>query len=157
MIRLSRLTDYGIVLMATLAQGDEGATHNARELAAEVGLPDPVVSKLLKTLARGGLLESHRGAKGGYSLARSPREISVPEMIEVLEGPIHLTDCAQHSGACEKEPSCQVREPWQLINAAVHDALARISLADLAAPASVRVIPLTSLGVDPRSLDAPSS
>jgi FeS assembly SUF system regulator len=157
MIRLSRLTDYGIVLMATLAQHDQQGPHNARELAAEVGLPDPVVSKLLKTLTRGGLLTSHRGAKGGYGLARPPAEISVPEMIEVLEGPIRLTECAQHPGACAQEASCQVREPWQLINAAVHDALARISLADLAAPTPANVIPLTSLGVDPRGIDSPGS
>jgi FeS assembly SUF system regulator len=157
MIRLSRLTDYGIVLMATLAQSDECSPHNARELAAEVGLPDPVVSKLLKALARGGLLNSHRGAKGGYGLARPASEISVPEMIEVLEGPIRLTECAQHPGACAQEASCHVREPWQLINAAVHDALARISLADLAAPGPARVIPLTSLGVDPRGIDSPGS
>jgi FeS assembly SUF system regulator len=157
MIRLSRLTDYGIVLMATLAQSDEVTPHNARELAAEVGLPDPVVSKLLKALARGGLLQSHRGAKGGYSLARTPAEISVPEMIEVLEGPIRLTECAQHPGACAQESSCQVREPWQLINAAVYDALARISLADLAAPTTDLVIPLTSLGVDPSGIDTRTS
>lgn len=157
MIRLSRLTDYGIVLMATLAQHGEQGPHNARELAAEVGLPDPVVSKLLKTLAREGLLVSHRGAKGGYDLARPAGEISVPEMIEALEGPIRLTECAQHPGLCAQEASCQVREPWQRINAAVHDALAGISLADLVSPLPARLIPLTSLGVDPRGIDSPGT
>ncbi|MGH0028417.1 MAG: SUF system Fe-S cluster assembly regulator [Myxococcota bacterium] len=154
MIRLSRLTDYGIVLMAHLAKDTSGATQAAREVSAATGLPQPVVSKILKTLARGGLLVSHRGAKGGYSLSRPAAEISVPEMISVLEGPIHLTDCTLHTGACAQEPSCDVREPWQRINAAVHQALERISLADLATPgAAGSVIPLASLGVDPASVD----
>lgn len=163
MIRLSRLTDYGIVLMAHLAKAEEtapesGAVHAAREVAEATRLPVPVVSKILKTLARGGLLVSHRGAKGGYSLARKPAEISVPEMIAVLEGPIHLTECTQHSGACAQESLCDVREPWQRINAAVQQALARISLADLATPgAADAVIPLASLGVDPRGIESPAS
>ena len=157
MIRLSRLTDYGIVLMVNLAQSEEDVCHNARGVAAGARLPAPVVSKILKTLARAGLLTSHRGSKGGYSLARPAAEITVPEMIEVLEGPIRLTECAQHPGACAQEANCLVREPWQHINAAIHDALARITLADLAAPTPGFVISLASLGVDPRGIDSPSS
>ena len=92
MIRLGRLTDYGIVLMSHLAATDDGP-HNARDLAAQTQLPLPAVSKLLKLLARAGLLTSSRGAKGGYALARPASEITVPQMIEALEGPIALTDC----------------------------------------------------------------
>ena len=134
MIRLSRLSDYGIVLMAHLAGMDEEGPHNARELAAEASLPLPVVSKLLKALTREGLLVSHRGAKGGYSLARPPQQISAAEMIAALEGPIGLTECTVHPGACTQEASCHVREPWQRINSVVRDALADVTLADLAQP-----------------------
>ena len=134
MIRLSRLSDYGIVLMAHLAGLGRPGPHNARELAAEARLPLPVVSKLLKTLAREGLLESHRGAKGGYSLARSPERITTAEMITALEGPIGLTECTVHPGACTQESSCHVREPWQRINQAVRHALEDVTLADLAQP-----------------------
>lgn len=154
MIRLSRITDYGIVLMTQLAQLPEGETQNAREAAEAAGLPQPVVSKVLKELARGELLESQRGAKGGFRLARPPEEISVPQMIAVLEGPIALTDCTLHEGACAQEASCHVREPWQRINQVVESALDRISLADLAAPAASQIIPLASLGVDPASVGA---
>jgi len=157
MIRLSRLTDYAIVLMANLAQSEPGSPQNAREAAADAGLPVPVVSKILKSLARAGLLVSHRGSKGGYSLARAPEEISVPEMIAVLEGPIRLTECAQHPGACAQEASCHVREPWQRINAAVHEALSKITLADLATPDHHGRIPLASLGVDPAGIDPTAS
>jgi FeS assembly SUF system regulator len=156
MIRLSRLTDYGIVVMAHLASREPGVTHAAREVSEETRLPLPVVSKVLKSLARAGLLCSHRGAKGGYTLARPADEITVPEMISALEGPIHLTECTQHPGACPQESRCHVREPWQRINAAVHGALARITLADLAEAGPGDVIPLASLGVDPSSVDPPT-
>ena len=137
MIKLSRTTDYGIVLLAHLAAQEGAATPptlNAREVAAETKIPAPMVSKILKTLTRQGLLVSHRGAKGGYSLARPPEQITVPQMIAALEGPIGLTECTVHPGACPQELSCHVREPWQRINQAVRDALSRITLADLATP-----------------------
>jgi FeS assembly SUF system regulator len=165
-IRLSRITDYGIVLMAYLAEqaeradldlaGEQGVSPvNAREAAEATRLPAPVVSKILKSLAREGLLLSHRGAKGGYSLARPPEEITVPEMVGALEGPIGLVDCAMHPGACPQESACHVREPWQRINRAVHDALSRITLADLVSPRSPAfVLPLASLGVDTTGIDS---
>ena len=131
MIRLSRLSDYAIVLMAQLAARAGDAPSNAREVAAEAKLPLPVVSKVLKALARRGLLVSHRGAKGGYSLARPPAEINAAEMIAALEGPIGLTECAAHPGQCVQEASCHVREPWQRINGVVRRALAEVTLADL--------------------------
>ena len=153
MLRLGRLTDYGIVLMAHLAGAGPGP-HNARDLAGSTQLPLPAVSKLLKTLARGGLLASSRGPQGGYALARPADEITVPEMIEALEGPIALTDCTLHEGACAQESSCHVRTPWQQINRAVHDALARIHLSDLAtANLPGHILPLASLGVDTTGID----
>src|SRR5262245_10672368 len=154
MIRLGRLTDYGIVLMAHLAGAGQGP-HAARDIAAATQLPLPAVSKLLKWLAREGLLVSSRGIKGGYQLARPAEQITVPEMIAALEGPIALTDCNLHEGACSQEPRCHVRTPWQRINRAVHEALSRIRLADLAAQdaASGTIVPLASLGVDTTGID----
>jgi FeS assembly SUF system regulator len=158
MIRLSRITDYGIVLMAHLAACPEGAPHNARELAAETRLPVPVVSKVLKALAREGLLVSQRGAKGGYGLARAPQQITVPQMIAALEGrPLGFTECAQHPGVCAQEAGCHVRAPWQQISRAVQGALERITLADLVAPSHSKIVPLASLGVDTSDLDTPAS
>ena len=134
MFRISRLTDYGIVIMADLAARDDDLAHNARELAEQTQLPTPVVSKILKMLTRAGLLVSQRGSKGGYSLAHAPDEISVVEMIAALDGPVAITECAVHPGACAQEPSCSVRDPWQRINAAVRHTLESITLADLARP-----------------------
>ena len=153
MIRLTRISDYGIVLMTQLAAGGNHAPRNARQVATAARLPLPVVRKILKVLTREGLLASHRGSKGGYSLARSPEQISAAEMIAALDGPIGLTECAIHPGQCEQEPSCHVREPWKRINAVVHHALNSVTLAELARPAIANsalqadAIPLGNLGL----------
>jgi len=149
MLKLSRITDYGIVLMAHLARGPAETTRNAREVATDTGLPTPVVSKVLKMLARHGLLLSHRGVKGGYTLARPAQQIAVSEMITALEGPIGLTECTVHPGVCPQELSCNVRDPWQRINDVVRVALSEVSLADLAGPDSPgTTLPLASPGFD---------
>lgn len=134
MLRISKLTDYGIVLLVHLAQETPGTTRNARELAEATELPLPAVSKMLKSLAAAELLESLRGARGGYRLARDPGEVHVAEILEALEGPIALMDCTVGPGHCDVEASCGVREPWQRINRAVHETLRRVTLADLARP-----------------------
>ena len=94
-------------------------TYSAPELAARSHLPLPTVSKILKMLARRGVLVTHRGVKGGFSLARRPEDISVAEIIHVLEGPIALTECSLHPrGQCGIERLCPVRNHWQQINRA---------------------------------------
>jgi FeS assembly SUF system regulator len=134
MIRLTKQTDYGIVLLSQLVVSSE-EHHNAPELSRETHLPLPMVSKILKLLARAGLLESHRGVKGGYRLARSPAAISVADVIAALDGPIAITECAPDSSEeCSYEAFCRVRANWQRIHHAVHDALASVTLEDMAGP-----------------------
>jgi len=133
MIRITKQTDYGIVLLTHLAAQPE-RQYNAPELAAEAHLPLPMVSKILKLLARENLLLSHRGVKGGYSLARQPEAISMAEIISALEGPIAITECISVEGDCSHEPLCPVRSNWRRINQAVRSALAGITLAEMAHP-----------------------
>jgi FeS assembly SUF system regulator len=142
MLRISKLTDYGIVLLTDFAERP-GATRNARELAESTGLPFPVVGKVLKTLAQEGLLVSHRGARGGYSLARPASAISVAEIIEALEGPIALMECSAGPGHCQKEATCRVRDPWQRIHGAIRSTLARVTLGGLVRPAAGLALPVT--------------
>src|SRR5260221_6727095 len=99
MLKLSKLADYATVLMTAIA-ADPGRVHNGHELAARTHVPAPTVAKLLKTLARGGLLESERGAHGGYPLTRAPEKLSVAEGIGALEGTIAVTQCSTHCGGC---------------------------------------------------------
>ncbi len=132
MFRITRETDYGIVLLSHLAGEPPGTVHAARDLASCGQLPGPMVSKILKALARAGLLVSHRGSKGGYSLARGPEEISVADVIKALEGPLGMTECASIPGSCDQESVCPIRSRWQEISQTVVDFLARIRLTDLA-------------------------
>lgn len=136
MVKMGRLTDYGIVVMSYLAT-DPDRVHSANEVAAGTHLRRPTVGKLLGILARHGLLKSHRGAKGGYSLAEAPEEISVASIIRVFEGPLSFTVCSGDGEECEHEPACPVRGHWQGINLAVLQALESISLAEL----TPRVVP----------------
>lgn len=131
MVRMSKLTDYAIVLLALLAAEEAATMHNAREVAARAHLPFPVVSKILKALARAGLLVSHRGAKGGYALAKPPDEISVAEAIRAMEGPIALTECAAGPGHCLQESTCTIRTPWQRVNELIRDHLEQVPLSQL--------------------------
>ena len=131
MIRMTKQSDYGIVLMTQMA-GQTERLRAAGEIAEEAQLPAPTVSKILKILARAGLLDSHRGMKGGYNLARAPETITVAEIITALEGPIAITECINDSpGECSQEPFCPVRGNWQMINSAIREALEGITLAEM--------------------------
>ena len=134
MIRLSRLADYGVVLMGYMATHEDGL-HTTPEISAATGVPIPTVSKIVQTLAHNGLLRSHRGMKGGYTLARSPQDVSVAAIISALDGPIALTQCIEQGpGACGIESSCPSRYSWHRINEIVTRALDGVSLAEIAMP-----------------------
>jgi len=141
MIRLGKLTDYGLVLMTRMAQHHERAQHTARDLAIESRLPLPTVSKLLKLLLQGGVLVSHRGVKGGYSLARAADAISVAEIVTILEGPIALTECSTDvAGLCDLEPSCPIKKNQRVISQVIRGALEKVMLSDLIQPMQLTVI-----------------
>ncbi|MFO1429409.1 MAG: SUF system Fe-S cluster assembly regulator [Candidatus Competibacteraceae bacterium] len=140
MIRITRETDYGIVLMTTMAR-DANPPYSAAALAKQRGLPLPMVSKILKALARAGLLVSQRGALGGYSLARRPEDISAVDIIDALEGPIAITECsAADLHACMHEEYCTVSGHWHRINGAIREALKNISLLELSRPAATPIV-----------------
>ena len=151
MFRLTKLTDYGIVLLTHFAQHPE-REHNARELAEETRLPLPTVGKLLKELVREDLLVSHRGTKGGYRLARRPGEISVADVITALEGPIAVTECNNGiEGSCEHESCCPVRSNWHVINRVIYEALGGLTLLEMSRPLGPRLWGLTTRPAAPLS------
>ena len=133
MLRMSKLADYGTVVMTAMARAPE-RMQRAGDVANATGLALPTVSKLLKALARKGLLVSLRGAKGGYMLGRAPREISVAQIIEAIEGHIGMTECSGSPGLCARESGCSVRANWQKINHMVLRALQQISLEHMTQP-----------------------
>lgn len=130
---MSKLTDYGTVVMTCLAHKPDSIVR-AAEVAQSTHLAAPTVSKLLKLLASSGLVESFRGAHGGYRLARPAEDITLVEIIDALEGPVALTECTTAEGDCSQAQVCTVRPNWMRINAVVRSALCGVSLAELAEP-----------------------
>lgn len=133
MLRVSRLTDYATLLMTCLAAAPDAVVSTV-QLADNARLETPTVSKLLKLLTQAGLVESFRGANGGYRLARPAADISVAEVVEAVDGPIGMTDCGVGEGQCDREAWCGVRLNWQRINAQVDAILRAVSVADMAGP-----------------------
>ncbi len=129
MLRITKITDYGFILLAYMASREEDLLHNAKDLSAASGLALPTVSKVLKILTQGHILKSYQGSKGGYSLARPAAQITAAEVVEVVEGPVALTECSSAEG-CER--NCQVSTSWQRVNGVVLEALANLSLATMA-------------------------
>ena len=130
MLRITKITDYGFILLAYMANQDWNLLHNAKDLSTASGVALPTVSKVLKILTQGNILKSHQGSKGGYSLARPANEITAAEIIEAVEGPVAITDCSSAEG-CERD--CQVSGSWQKVNTTVIGALASLTLEDMAA------------------------
>jgi FeS assembly SUF system regulator len=130
MLRMSKLTDYGTVVLAHLAS-DNSQCVSAADVADASGIALPTVSKLLKLLAKADLVRSTRGAHGGYRLARQPEQISATEVIDALEGPVSITECSGSDSNCDYEHNCNVGNAWQRINVAIRRSLNDISLADL--------------------------
>lgn len=140
MLRLTKLTDYSVVMLTTMAR-EPGRHFASTELAAAGGVSSATAAKILKSLTRAGLLESRRGACGGYGLAQDAREISLAMVIEALEGPLGVTECAVRTGLCALEPSCAVRGHWLALDQAFRRMLEQVSLADMARPAAPPIVP----------------
>lgn len=133
MLRITKETDYSIMLMAQFAERPLGTIYNAREVAERVGVPLPMVSKILRSLAREDILTSHRGASGGYSLTRPASETSVARIIRAIEGPISLVQCGSEPGVCGQESSCPTRVTWFRINQEIEQALERVPVSEMLA------------------------
>jgi FeS assembly SUF system regulator len=138
MLRISRLTDYATVILASLAEQPE-RVQTATALAEQTRIAAPTVSKLLKQLQRAGFVASTRGLHGGYQLARPATQISAAAILDALEGPVALTDCAAGQGNCEIEETCRVSRVWQRLNLAIRRSLYEVSLAQLAGIDSTQV------------------
>ncbi|MFA7438411.1 SUF system Fe-S cluster assembly regulator [Castellaniella sp.] len=131
MLRISKIVDYGILVLTHLAVRPTEFC-SATELAAVLGLGQPVVSKALKLLAQHGLVASQRGAQGGYRLLRDARLINVAQIIDALEEqPFGLTECTAVPGVCSVEEACHIRPHWVRINRMVRKTLESTTLADM--------------------------
>ncbi len=136
MLRISKLTDYGTVVLACLATS-AGRRRTSSEVAEATGLALPTVSKLLKCFHRAGLVTSTRGAHGGYQLAKPAAHISAAAIIDAVEGPVAITECSGDHSHCDLENVCSTGGSWQRINATIRRSLDGISLAQLSGQEAV--------------------
>lgn len=135
MLRISKLTDYAIVILSYMARNNI-AQHATTEISNVTGIKLPTVSKLLKTLSKADIVGSVRGSKGGYYLVLEPETITVANVISAIEGPIALTECSLSVDHCEQSGSCKIWGNWAVINRAVKTALESVTLADMIKPVS---------------------
>jgi len=139
MLRVSKIIDYGTLVLTHMASDPE-RIFSAADLAATLGLGQPVVSKVLKTLTQHEIVKSTRGARGGYALSRPAEEISIADIIDALdEQPFGLTECTATPGTCSVEADCNIRSNWQRINAIVRKTLEQVSIADMVNPSSTPI------------------
>ncbi|TNE40906.1 MAG: SUF system Fe-S cluster assembly regulator [Alphaproteobacteria bacterium] len=131
MIKLSKMTDYGVVIMSEMARQPD-RTMTAPDMSLFTGLPVPTAAKILRILAKSPFVSSQRGAHGGYTLTREPDEISIAEIVRAMEGPVAVTSCVDESGNdCSVEERCPMRGGWEKINRALNTALEEVTLADM--------------------------
>ncbi|MGH1376593.1 MAG: SUF system Fe-S cluster assembly regulator [Alphaproteobacteria bacterium] len=131
MIRISKLADYGVIILCALAECRNDVV-SASIIADRTSLPEPTVAKILKLLTKGGLINSTRGIRGGYALAKNPREISIKNIIHAIDGPIMITACVDGAEPdCTLSGCCTVRGRWDGVNSAIQDALEGVTLADM--------------------------
>ncbi|PLC49529.1 SUF system Fe-S cluster assembly regulator [Pollutimonas subterranea] len=137
MLRISKIIDYGTLVLTHMASAPE-RVFSAADLAATLGLGQPTVSKVLKLLGQHELVKSSRGARGGYMLGRPAGTISIAHIIDALEDqPFGLTECTSMPGACSVEAGCHIRTNWQRINSIIRHTLEDVSVADMLSPTPI--------------------
>lgn len=148
MIRFSKMADYGVLLLGHLAR-QEGHLASASELAESAHMPRPVVANLLKSFREVGLLDSRRGAQGGYVLVRDPDEITLLDVLSAVDGPVQLIDCAVADlpTQCDYEDVCLSRSPMKSVHERIVDLLRATTLRELMtdhAPSTSPTVPAPS-------------
>ena len=140
MLKISKLTDYGTVILSFLALQPEKVLSASR-IAKDVSLTLPTVSKLLKILGEAKLVTSVRGTGGGYRLGPKPETITLAQVVTALEGNIAMTECCSTESHCVLDSLCAVKDNWQIINKTILSALAEFTLHDMIRPLSVKQLP----------------
>jgi Rrf2 family protein len=129
MLRLSKKVDYAIILLSHL--GEQEQPVSAQEMATHYELPQPMIANILKVLANSQLVCSIRGAQGGYTLQRPAPEITLAEIVRVVDGPFNFVECAHDDAGCRVAATCPTRTPLQALHSRLHDFMASVTLDSL--------------------------
>jgi Rrf2 family protein len=144
MLRLSKKSDYALIAVRHLAtRRDRAESSSAREIAEEYDIPLELLAKVLQQLVRRRLLVSVQGTRGGYKLSRPPSLITVADVIQAIDGPVTVTACSPDDHACEQFSKCNIRDPLWKIRTLILDALATVTVAEMAADVVPVAMPMT--------------
>lgn len=131
MMRISMKTDYGLIALKHMAALKGNGLVNAKELAGRFQLPPNLLAKILQSLSQSGIIEAQKGSGGGYRIARSPEDITLTEIFESIEGPVHMIMCTSDGGNCSVEDSCTIRNGLVTLEQKFAEFFDSITLADV--------------------------
>lgn len=147
MLRISKLTDYAIIIMSFLALAPEKIA-SAAEIASQIHLSVPTVSKLLKIVCEAGLVTSFRGTGGGYQLSRPVQAITLADIVSAIEGNVAMTECCMSENLCVLDSLCALKENWKMINKMILKTLASLTLADMMRPLTEHRLTLKGIPIN---------
>lgn len=131
MMKISKITDYAVVALTAMVDGNDQPI-SAASLSEKTKLPEPTIAKVLKLLAKSGLINSVRGANGGYTMVGTIEDISIADVIVAIEGPVAITSCVdENDQTCDFSTHCTINGRWTAVNNAIKETLDEISLADM--------------------------
>ena len=142
MLRLSKKADYALIAMKHLAQKPGATSTSAREIAEQYDIPIELLAKVLQRLVRTGLLASTQGTRGGYTLSRPSKSISLADVIQAIDGPFTVTACSTEKNDCEQYSKCSVRDPLWQIRERIVAALGTVTLSEMASDQDVATAPV---------------
>ena len=131
MLKLTKKADYALMAMKHLAESPAGTSRSAKDVADAFGMPPEALAKILQRLVKAGLLQSHHGINGGYTLARPAHVISAFEVIQAIDGPLFITSCVTVRGECDQSDRCNIREPLRKVNESIEAVLKRIKISHM--------------------------
>jgi Rrf2 family protein len=130
-IRISMRTDYGLIALKHIASLPEGHLANAREIAARFNLPPNLLAKILQSLSQSGIIEATKGSGGGYRMARRPDDVTLAQVFESIEGPVHMVMCTSNDGCCSIEDRCTVKNGLTNLERRFYEFFDAVTLADV--------------------------
>ncbi len=131
MIRISMKTDYGLIALKHMASLPEGELANAREIAERFSLPPNLLAKILQSLSESGIIEATRGSGGGYRMVKSPTDVTLAQVFESIEGPVHMVMCTSNDGCCSIEDRCTVKNGLTNLERRFYEFFDTVTLADV--------------------------
>ncbi len=132
-MKISTKGRYGVRILLDLALHENTEPRLIRDIAASQRISEKYISRLIIALRRAGMVRSIRGAHGGFRLAKAPGELTLLDIVEVMEGPLSIVDCVKMPGKCGSSGECATREIWERLNAEIRASMSRITLQDIVA------------------------